>query len=74
MTLTQKEHSLLTDLKSQEILCIEKYSKYSTMANDPSLKQLFSDLSRAEQKHLSTIVEIMCGEYIQLLYGYRRTA
>ena len=49
MTLTQKETGLLNDLRSSEQLCIEKYSKYSTMANDPALKTIFSDLSRAEQ-------------------------
>ena len=30
MTLTQKENSLLCDLKSQEQLCIEKYGKTPT--------------------------------------------
>ena len=37
MTLTQKETTLLSDLKSQEQLCIEKYTKYSQMAHDPEL-------------------------------------
>ena len=34
MTLTQKETSLLSDLKSQEQLCIDKYQRYSDEACD----------------------------------------
>ena len=41
MTLTQKENTLLADLKSQEQLCIEKYGKYEQDAHDPCLKNLF---------------------------------
>lgn len=66
MTLTQKETTLLTDLKSQELLCIEKYSRYATMAHDPALKKLFSDISRTEQSHLSTISEIMSGTEVSV--------
>ena len=66
MTLSAKETSLLNDLKSQEQLCIEKYSKYSTMAEDPALKQLFSDISRAEQSHLSTITKILGGTEVSM--------
>ena len=61
MTLTQKETTLLSDLKSQEQLCIEKYSKYSQMAHDPELKNLFSTLMQNEQKHLDTINQILNG-------------
>ena len=66
MTLTQKENSFLCDLKSQEQLCIEKYSKYATMAHDPALKQLFGDISRTEQAHLSTICEILGGKEVSM--------
>ena len=66
MTLTQKETSLLSDLRSQEQLCIEKYSKYATMANDPALRLVFSDLSREEQAHLKTINEILGGTEVSM--------
>ena len=42
MTLTQKETSLLTDLKSQELLCIEKYTKYAASAHDPTITEILS--------------------------------
>ena len=48
MTLTQKENSLLSDLKSQEQLCIEKYTKYSSLAHDPELKNLISTVAQKQ--------------------------
>lgn len=66
MTLTQKETSLLSDLKSQEQLCVEKYRKYSDMANDPTLKNLFSTLSENERAHLDTINVILSGNEVTL--------
>ena len=66
MTLTQKETALLSDLKSQEQLCIEKYNKYSQMANDPELKSLFSSLASTEQKHLDTVTQILGGTEVQM--------
>lgn len=66
MTLTQKETSLLSDLKSQEQICIEKYGKYSEMAHDPELKTLFASLKSNEQKHLDTITRIMSGEEVAM--------
>ena len=38
MQLTQKETDLLKDLKGQEKLCIEKYTKAADSAIDPQLK------------------------------------
>jgi spore coat protein CotF len=66
MTLTQKETTLLTDLKSQEQICIEKYRKYSDTAHDPALKNLFTTLSQNEQKHLDTITEILSGTEVKM--------
>lgn len=66
MNLTQKENSLLTDLKSQEQLCIEKYDKYSQMANDTELKNLFNNLKANEQKHLDTINQILGGTEVSM--------
>ena len=66
MTLTQKETTLLSDLKSQEQLCIEKYTKYSEMAHDPELKNLFTALTTNEQKHLDTINQILGGTEVTM--------
>ncbi len=64
MTLTQKENGLLCDLKSQEQLCIEKYTKYENEAHDSCLKALFSNIKSTEENHLSTISRIMSGEEV----------
>ena len=66
MNLTQKETTLLNDLKSQEQLCIEKYNKYSQLAHDPELKNLFSALSQNEQKHLDTLNQILQGQEVSM--------
>ena len=66
MTLTQKENSLLTDLKGQEQLCIEKYSMYSERACDPELKKLFGQIKSTEQTHLDTINRIINGEEVKM--------
>ncbi|MBE6757537.1 MAG: spore coat protein [Ruminococcaceae bacterium] len=55
MTFTQKETTLLKDLKSQEELCIEKYGKYAADACDGELKNLFTTIRSTEQQHLSTV-------------------
>ena len=41
---SQKEMSLLQDLKSAEEICIEKYSKYASEASAPELKNLLTQL------------------------------
>jgi len=66
MTLTQKETTLLSDLKSQEQLCIEKYGKYAEAAHDPELKTLFTNLRTNEQKHLDTITQILGGTEVKM--------
>ena len=66
MTLTQKETTLLSDLKSQEKLCIEKYGKYSEAACDPALKALFTELKSAEEKHLKTVTDILSGTEVTM--------
>lgn len=66
MTLTPKEHSLLTDLKTQEELCIKKYGKYESEAHDPTLKNLFSSIKNTEQGHFDTISKIMQGEEVKM--------
>ena len=66
MTLTPKENSLLSDLKSQEKLCIEKYGKYENEACDPALKILFSSIKTTEENHLTTINRILNGEEVAM--------
>lgn len=61
MQLTQKETTLLQDMKSQEKLCVEKYTKYSAQALDPQLKELFTELANVEQGHLNTLCSIEQG-------------
>ena len=66
MTLTQKENSLLSDMKAQEQLCVEKYGKYAEMAHDTQLKNLFNQLKGNEQKHLDTICQMMQGTEVTM--------
>jgi len=61
MQLTQKEMQFLKDLKSQEKLCVEKYTKYASSALDPQLKELFTSIANIEQQHLNTISQIENG-------------
>ena len=61
MKLTQKETTLLKDLKASEELCIEKYGTYAERAEDPELKALFETIRTAELQHLSTIESLMQG-------------
>ncbi len=58
MQLTPKETSLLKDMKSQEKLCVDKYTKYASSALDPQLKELFTSIANVEQQHLNTISNI----------------
>lgn len=62
MTLTEKETTLLSDLKSQEQLCIDKYTRYESEACDGALKNLFSEIKKTECTHLDTINRILGGE------------
>ncbi len=66
MTLTQKESTLLSDMKSQEQICIEKYNKYAQLAHDPELKNLFTTLAGNEQKHLDTLTQIIGGTEVSM--------
>lgn len=61
MQLSQKETSLLSDLKSQEKLCVEKYTKYASAALDPQLKELFTSIANVEQQHLNTVTQMESG-------------
>lgn len=65
MNLSQKENSLLKDLKSQEQLCVEKYSMYSTNAHNQQLKSIFSEIAQIEQQHFQTLSQIEAGSIPQ---------
>jgi rubrerythrin len=69
MNLTQKETDLLKDMRDQELLCIEKYEKYSCSACSTELKNLFNSLADAERTHLKTINEMMGGTVKQVSGG-----
>ena len=73
MQLTQKEQSLLKDLKGQEKLCVEKYTKYASNALDPQLKELFTSVANVEQQHLNTISQIESGAVPQQNKGSAQT-
>ena len=61
MQLTQKETMLLKDLKDQEQLCVDKYTKYASDATDPQLKELFTQIASVEQEHYDTLTKIENG-------------
>ena len=61
MVLTQKETTLIKDLKGQEQLCIDKYKKHAECAHDPQLKQLFNQIAGVEQEHLQTLTQMENG-------------
>ena len=61
MQLNQKESSLIKELKGQENLCIERYSKAAACAVDGQLKGLFTSLSDTERTHLDTLTQIENG-------------
>lgn len=65
MQLTQKETSLLKDLKEQEKLCVEKYTKYADSANDVQLKKLFTQIAQVEQQHFDTLTQMEQGNVPQ---------
>jgi rubrerythrin len=69
MTLTQKEASYINDLKAQEKICIEKYTKYAADAHDTQLKNLFSQIGNMEQQHLMTLDQIASGTVPQSSSG-----
>jgi spore coat protein CotF len=58
---SQKENSLLQDLKKAEEICIEKYNKYAQEASAARLKTLFTQIGQIEQQHLQTINQVIGG-------------
>ncbi len=71
--LTQKEQSLLSDQLNHEKLCIQKYNNYAQQAEDPQLKQLFSQYASQEQEHYDTINQLLQGNQMIISTGEGRT-
>ena len=69
MQLTQKEIGLLKDLSEQEKLCVDKYTKHSQCAKDTQLKNLFSEIAKVEEKHLTMITDMQNGKVPQAGQG-----
>lgn len=65
MQLTQKEKDLLKDMKDEEQLCIDKYTRHSQTAHDAQLKNLFSCIAQVEREHLNTLSSIESGSSSQ---------
>lgn len=61
MILTSKESDLLKDMKEQEELCIEKYTRYSAEAKCETLKTLLNSLADKEREHLKTVNSMIAG-------------
>ncbi len=64
--LTQKERTLLEDLKGDEQVCVEKYTNYASLAQDPQLKDLFVNHAKIEQEHLNTVNTLLSGQVPQM--------
>lgn len=69
LNLSTKEKLLLQDEKSQEQLCVEKYTKYAEKASNPQLKNLFNEIAQSEQQHLNSINQILSGNLPQINQG-----
>ncbi|MBQ1217397.1 MAG: spore coat protein [Clostridia bacterium] len=61
LQLTQKETDLLKDMKDQERLCADKYTRHAQCACDPQLKNLFSQIATVENEHWNTLDQICRG-------------
>lgn len=69
MVLNQKETQLLQDLKDQESLCVEKYTKHAGAAADKQLGSLLRSIAQAEQQHLDAITQLSQGQLPQMSGG-----
>lgn len=61
MNLNQKERELITELKTQEQLCVQKYDFYANQAKDPELKKLFKKILKLEQNHYDMLDALTTG-------------
>lgn len=61
ITLSVKERNCIENLKDQESLCVQKYTKYEESAKDPELKSLFCSIKKAEEEHLTALNNLLGG-------------
>ena len=62
MILSEKEITVIKDLQTQEQCCVEKYERYSKLAKDQVLIDLFTDLHGKEKKHLESLTQVLSGK------------
>lgn len=62
MILKQKEKDAISELQTQEKICVEKYRWYKEQAKDPVLKELFGKIQQLEQKHYDTLGQVLNGQ------------
>lgn len=73
INLSSKERMLLEDEKSQEEVCVQKYTSYAQQANDLELKQLFTQLASEEQHHYDTLNQILQGQQPNMNHNSQNT-
>ena len=61
MILNENEKTVIKDLQTQEQCCVEKYERYSMLAKDPVLVDLFHNLHEKEQKHYDSLSQVLSG-------------
>lgn len=64
MALTNKEKEYIKEDLNSEYLCIRKYEQYASIAADPQLKQMFTDLASKERTHADTLKGMLIGSNI----------
>lgn len=61
MVLTEKETSVIEDLRQQEQNCVEKYKRYAKEAKDEVLRDLFQKLEKEETNHYESLGQVLNG-------------
>lgn len=61
---TQAELMQLRENLSSELLMIQKCGVYAAHCTDPQLKQLFSSLQQAHQRHYHTLMRHLGGQQV----------
>ncbi len=61
INISEKERFIIKDLQDQEKLCIEKYALNEQSAKDTVLKELFTSIKQAEQKHYDSLEQLLNG-------------
>ncbi|MBQ1501582.1 MAG: spore coat protein [Firmicutes bacterium] len=59
---SQKEQTLLQDLRSGEELCIDKYAGHEAAAASPCLREIFHRIGQQEKSHRDTLDRILAGD------------